>query len=290
VAQIIGIDVGGTKIAYGVVDTQTGRVGEIRKLPTPQKKAEILDTLKKICSGKPCGIGIPGQVKAGRIIFTPNLPLSGTSINDLHFAESIINDANAFLLGELYILKQAPKIAIALTLGTGIGGATAINGKILEGPHGTTGEFGHITMIPNGPLCGCGNRGCAEAIASPKSIERWVTEEIQNGALCSLKDTSFPSLIENYNKDPLATRAIIRFSEMIGILTASLANALDPNIIIFGGSATKAWNVWAPISKSVFERRILPSIKNEIAWVKSDNPEESSIRGAALSVVIDWAL
>ncbi len=289
-AQIIGVDIGGTKIAFGLVDTETGNVFNIEKIPTPRTKEEILRKLQQICSKKPCGIGIPGQVKAGKIIFTPNLPLSGISINELPFARSLINDANAFLLGELQNLSTTPKIAIAFTLGTGIGGAIAINGKILEGPHGTTGEFGHVTILPNGPICGCGNRGCAEAVASPKSIERWAEEELKNGAQTTLADTSFKKLLELYPQDSLAIRAIIRFSEMLGTLVASMANAIDPEVIIFGGSAVKSWNTWAPLARSVFERRVLPSLKNKVRWIKSNNPEESAIRGAALSAVLDWSL
>ena len=218
------------------------------------------------------------------------MPLSGTSISELPFARSLINDANAFLLGELQTIPTPPKIAMAFTLGTGIGGAIAINGKILEGPHGTTGEFGHVTILPNGPVCGCGNRGCAEAVASPRSIERWVEEELKNGAQTVLAEVSFRRVLELFPRDPLATRAIVRFAEMLGTLVASMANAIDPEVIIFGGSAVKSWDIWAPLVRSVFERRILPSLKNRVRWIKSDNPEESAIRGAALSAVIDWSL
>ncbi len=284
----LGIDVGGTKIAYGEV--ANGRILWKNTIATPQSKNELIATLTKIIdtySGKEIGIGIPGQIKNGYVIFTPNIPLSDTPLSEILLKKtgkriSVENDANAFLIAEYrWGAVSSYDSAIGITLGTGIGGAIMIEGKLWSGAHGAGAELGHMALIEDGPLCGCGSRGCFEAIASPRSIEKWVKEQIKNGFPSQKTLYSLKEIIECRNKEPICTMAYERFVRFLGMGVANLVNILDPDIVVFGGSGVLSWEKWKDDAYAIFNRRILPSLKGKVKWVKARFLADSGIIGAA---------
>ncbi|NOZ92768.1 MAG: ROK family protein [Dictyoglomi bacterium] len=284
----LGIDVGGTKIAYGEVEN--GTIIWKEQISTPASQGEIIQTLKTIIlsyKGNRIGIGIPGQVKDGEVLFTPNIPLSGIKLAKLLHQETgkdifVENDANAFLIAEAqWGVAQGYKNIIGITLGTGIGGAIMINGKIWQGVHGAGAEFGHMAVMEDGPICGCGSRGCVEAIASPRSIEKWAEIEKQYGMPTIMDNISMVEIMELKDNDTLAKIAYDRFIRYIGMAVANLANILDPEAIVFGGSGVLSWDIWQQDAHAVYERRVLPSLKGQIPWLKARFSNNAGIIGAA---------
>jgi glucokinase len=141
-----------------------------------------------------------------------------------------------------------------LTLGTGIGGAIVLNGKIFYGMNGMAGEFGHVTVEPDGVPCGCGNHGCAERYASATALVRMAREAIATGkapglAMAADSDPEF-SARSIYNLaiqgDQDARRIFHRFGQALGILLAGLINVLNLDMFVIGGGVVSAWDAFAP--------------------------------------------
>jgi len=185
-----GVDLGGTKIACGLAGAD-GKLIADRAISTEshegpnaviQRIAGLVNALARETGRRPAavGIGVPGlaDVNRGVTRFLPNLP---TQWRDVPVRELLtpqvgcdvflLNDARAATLGELaFGHGRGVKDMIFYTLGTGIGGGVVIDGKLRLGPLGAAGEFGHVTILPDGPLCGCGSRGCLETLASGPAL------------------------------------------------------------------------------------------------------------------------
>jgi glucokinase len=288
----LGIDVGGTKIAYGEVEN--GKIIWKKQIPTPQTAENIIDALADIIenyTGDSIGIGIPGQVKDGVVLFTPNIPLTGINLaHTLHNQTGkhiyVENDANAFLIAEArWGAAKGYKHIIGITLGTGIGGAIMLNGQIWQGAHGAGAEFGHMAVMEDGPMCGCGSRGCIEAIASPRSIEKWAEVEKNNGMPTAMEHISMVDIMKLKDTDTLAKIAYDRFVRYIGMAVANLANIFDPEAIVFGGSGVLSWEIWQKDAYAIYNRRVLPSLKGKIPWLKAHFSNNAGIIGAAALAV-----
>jgi len=207
---IIGIDLGGTFIKSAIIE-KTGRIISRDKIDTgsnknPEKIAarinkNIIQTARnnniKLNNILCIGIGSPGTVrsKTGIVEYSPNFKswknvpfkkMIASKFKKCH--TGLYNDANAAAYGEIW--KGAGKYAsnfILYTLGTGIGGGIILNGKLYTGSDEAAGELGHVTIIPDGPLCSCGNRGCLEALSSATAVVRRSIEGINRGAKTSLR-------------------------------------------------------------------------------------------------------
>ena len=271
----IGVDMGGTNLRIAAISTD-GQL--LEKITTGVKLAmgrdyvigEMCDAIHSLTekyrsSGRflGSGIGVPGiiDVEAGVMRKSANLPgwtdypvrdVIERSLNSRIFLD---NDANMAALGEKWLGagRDADNMAM-LTLGTGIGGCIVLNGKIFYGMSGMAGEFGHVTVEPNGVLCGCGNRGCAERYASASAIVRMAREAIESGqapelAKAASSDPEF-SAKSIYNLamqgDTAAKRIFERFGEVLGILMADLVNVLDLDMFVIGGGVVSAWDAFAP--------------------------------------------
>jgi glucokinase len=209
------------------------------------------------------GIGVPGiiDMETGMMRKSANLPgWSDYPVRDeierrLGAKVFLNNDANMAALGEKWLGagRDVDNMAM-LTLGTGIGGAIILGGKLFYGMSGMAGEFGHVTVEPNGVLCGCGNRGCAERYASATAIVRMAREAVESGRAPELRqaasaDPEF-SAESIYNLamqgDPPAQQIFQRFGEVLGILLADLVNVLDLEMFVIGGGVVNAWDAFAP--------------------------------------------
>jgi glucokinase len=165
------------------------------------------------------------------------------------------NDANVAALGEKWLgaARDVDNMAM-VTLGTGIGGAIILNGKIFYGMNGMAGEFGHVTIEPNGVPCGCGNHGCAERYASATAVVRMAREAIESGqapafAKAASSDAEFSAksiynLAIQGNED--AQRIFHRFGVSLGMLMADLVNVLNLDMFVIGGGVVSAWDAFAP--------------------------------------------
>src|ERR687886_507820 len=193
-AMYIGIDLGGTKIAGAAVNVETGVVSGRKVTATEAHRgpdavlarmAELAEEVRREAGLEReeiggIGLGVPGVTdpEAGLTIFLPNLPGAWRGVPVVAtlrrlsgYGVALINDARAFTLAEATVgAGRGACTVVGLTLGTGIGGGIAINGRLHLGIDGTAGEVGHQTIDPAGPPCGCGNRGCLEAFASGPAI------------------------------------------------------------------------------------------------------------------------
>jgi glucokinase len=260
----IGIDLGGTKIAFGAVDEQGRLIEQIRKDTETRggfgaviKEIAIgVGQLRDRCPTPPVGIGIgvAGQVdpETGGIVFAPNLdwhdaPLRAEVERECSMPATVVNDVRAALWGEwLFGAGRGVDDLICIFVGTGIGGGIVCDGKVLEGCSNTAGEIGHMTVDLRGPLCTCGNRGCMEALASGWAIARKAHERIKadpvRGEAISkmaggkVEEISAKTVVQAYNAgDTLAIEIIGEAAEALSAGVAALVNAFNPCKIILGG-------------------------------------------------------
>ena len=271
----IGVDMGGTNLRIAAITTE-GQL--LEKITLGVKVAlgrdyvigEMCDAVKRLReqyrgTGRlvGAGIGVPGiiDVEAGIMRKSANLPgWTDYPVRDeierrLGTRILLDNDANVAALGEKWLGagRDVDNMAM-LTLGTGIGGAIILNGKIFYWMSGMAGEFGHVTIEPNGVPCGCGNHGCAERYASATALVRMAREAIESGeapelAKAASSDPEF-SAKSIYNLaiqgDAAAQRIFQRFGEVLGILMADLVNILDLDMFVIGGGVVSAWDAFAP--------------------------------------------
>lgn len=285
-AFAIGVDMGGTNMRIAAVSTE-GRLLEKINLSTKlstrpddlvDAMCEAIQRLSNQYRGSGnllgSGFGIAGiiDLEAGIVRKSANLPewcdypvrheierRLGTRI----FLE---NDAKVHAVGEQWLGAARGVSDMALvTLGTGIGGAILLGGKIFHGLHGMAGEFGHVTVEPEGILCGCGNRGCAERYASATAIVRMARGAIAAGqapglakAASSESEFSAKLIYDLAMQGDEAARSIFRsFGRALGIMLADIVNVLNLEMYVIGGGVASAWDAFAP---TLFEELRLRSI------------------------------
>jgi glucokinase len=271
----IGVDLGGTNLRIAAI-TADGQLLEKVTLGTKTALGpnhvitEMCDAIQRLTaqyqrSGKflGAGLGIPGiiDLHTGMLRKSANLPgFEEYPVRDeverrLRAPVVLENDANVAALGEQWLgaARGVPNMAV-VTLGTGIGGGIVLEGKIWHGMNGMSGEFGHITLEPNGHPCGCGNRGCSEQYASASAIVRMAREAIASGAAPSLakaasSDPEFGAK-SIYNLalqgDEHARQIFRTFGGYLGILLAALVNVLNLDMYVLGGGVCSAWDAYAP--------------------------------------------
>ncbi len=275
----IGVDLGGTNLRIAAVDEQ-GHLLEKVTLGTQVALGrdhvinEMCDAILRL-TGKyqpasslhGIGIGVPGiiDIRTGMLRESPNLPgwadypVQAQIERRLDARVLLENDANAAAFGETWLgaAREVDDMAM-LTLGTGVGGGIVLAGRILHGMTGMAGEFGHITVEPEGVPCPCGNRGCLEQYASAKAVVRMAQEAITSGrapdlARAASSDPEF-SAKAVYNMaiqgDDEAKKIFGRVGRALGIGIADLVNALNLPMYVVGGGVSSAWGAFAPF---VFE-------------------------------------
>jgi glucokinase len=204
-APQVGIDIGGSAIKAGAVDAEGRILGELRHPPELERGPEhvvkrIAELARALGATDRVGIGLPGLIDRTRGLATrcPNLaalegfPLRTALARELDIDEagvSIENDANAAALGEHWLggAREERDVAV-VTLGTGVGGGLILGGELFIGPGGLAGEIGHLCVDPSGPVCGCGSRGCVEALASATAATRRAQEAGLEGDLTLLAE------------------------------------------------------------------------------------------------------
>jgi glucokinase len=283
---ICAIDLGGTKIALGILNFQ-GKIITQSTIPTPvaaspQKVilllvAEIKKMLQK--SGlqpkqiRGIGLGVPGQIlpEEGLVVSSPNLPkwknvqIKKPLEKFLKLPVFLDNDANAAALGELYFGSGVGvKNFLYVTISTGIGAGLILDGEIFRGARNIAGEVGHMIILPGGPICGCGNRGCFEALASGNSFARHGREELKKfrGPTIlrkmiknKLKNLDAKILAEAVKKnDPFAKGVWAESATYLGIGLANLVNIFNPELLIIGGGFAKSGSlIFKPIKKMILQ-------------------------------------
>jgi glucokinase len=298
----IGVDLGGTNLRIAAISTD-GQLLEKVTLATKTVLGpnhvitEMCDAILQL-SGKyqqkgkflGAGIGIPGIVDlhTGMLRKSANLPgfeeypvraeierRLGIQKNGARVV--LENDANVAALGEQWLgaARGVPNMAV-VTLGTGIGGGIVLGGKIWHGMNGMAGEYGHVTVEPEGVPCGCGNRGCAERYASASAILRMAKEAIATGdapalAKAASSDPEFGAQ-SIYNLamrgDEPSRRIFHTFGRYLGIMLAGIVNVLNLDMYVLGGGVVSAWDAYAP---KMFEELRTRSLV--YAATAPDNPQ-----------------
>lgn len=272
----IGVDIGGTKVAAGVVD-EDGDILETSKVPTPKTTDGVLDAIADAVRQasaahevEAVGIGAPGYVddKRATVLFTPNLTWRHEPLKDLvekrvGLPVVIENDANAAAWGEYrFGAGKGHDDVVCITLGTGLGGGIIIGGRLLRGRFGVAAEFGHIRMVPDGLLCGCGNQGCWEQYASGSALVRYAKQRAvatpeQATLLLSLGDGTPDGIAGKHvsqaalDGDPVSVDSFRELARWAGAGLADLASLFDPSAFIVGGGVSDEGElVLEPIRKS----------------------------------------
>ncbi len=268
---IVGVDLGGTKILSGIFKNPLECIGTAKVSTKSQRGVEAVveriarciedavdeaDLSLKQVAG--VGIGAPGAVDfaSGTVIFAPNMegwkdvPLKKDLEKALGVPVFVENDCNIAALGvHVAELKGKPKHLVGMFVGTGIGGGLIINGELYPGFNHTAGEIGHMVVDVDGPKCGCGNKGCLEALASRTAIfqqikagvkdgEKTILTEMLGDDLSDLRSNDLRKAIRRGDK--FVDRIIESASEYIGIATANLINILGPEVVVLGGGVIEA--------------------------------------------------
>lgn len=328
----IGIDIGGTNTAIGVVDINGEIIYERKpQMATPQKSenpdmkkdisdkllakfindltVEIKKAVEEAAKSIPgievegIGIGAPNaNYYSGTIEYAPNLPFTGVinfaGLIQANFPEikhvKLTNDANAAALGELiYGGGKGMKNFALMTLGTGLGSGLIVNGDLVYGADGFAGECGHVTVVPEGRLCGCGGRGHLEAYCSATGIKRTVYELLAryNDSKSPLADIPMNQMTSKKvfeaaeAGDPIAKEVFQITGEILGRALADTVHYLSPEaIFLFGGAAAAGDYIFKPTKESM-ERHLMPVFRNKVKILPSKLKESTAaILGASALV------
>ena len=284
-ALYAGVDLGGTNFTAGLGDP-TGRLLAEEKLPTQAREgpqavldriASSIESLARRAGERPAalGIGVPGlvDITTGVARFLPNMatqwrdiPVAAILSERLGIPVHVLNDARAATLGEsMFGHGRGARTMVLLTLGTGVGGGIAIDGRLHLGPLGSAGEIGHICVQPDGPWCSCGSRGCLEVFASGPALAAEGMRLMRSGNAqrlgeCCNGDVSRISP-ETLGKaadagDPGVRDAIRRAGSLIGLAVSGVVLALHPDLIVLGGGVSALDEMLIPPMREEIERRV----------------------------------
>jgi glucokinase len=304
----VGIDIGGSKVLAGVVD-ETGTVLERVLRPTPGTSVRavedtVVDAVTELGSRHDVaavGIGAAGFVDPSRsvVLFSPHLawrdePLRDAVMSRLRLPVVVDNDANTAALAETrFGAARGHRQVLCVTLGTGIGGALVLDGKVYRGSNGMAGEFGHMQVVPRGRRCECGNRGCWEQYASGNALVREAREMIQAGSPVAqgLRDLvggdvdalTGPMVSQAASDgDPTAVELITEVGTWFGTGLASVTAALDPSCIVIGGGVSQAGDLLLEPTRRAFARSLVGrGFRTEPAIVLAALGPDAGFIGAA---------
>jgi glucokinase len=297
----IGVDLGGTNMRAAAIDrsgTMIEKISGATKFIEGREAvlADIVAAMNAIrlrhgpggLSG--IGVGVPGfiRIKEGFITGSNNLPyLENFPVRDelsrrMQATVILENDANAAALGEQWMgAGRGVDDLIMLTLGTGVGGGIISGGRILRGYVGMAGEFGHMTVMPNGNPCGCGNRGCLEKHASATAVAA-MAHLMHLGQGLTSKQVYELALTAGDAGDK-ARHIWCSFGESLGIALASLINAFNFPLYLLSGGVLAAWDLFAPAMMETVERRSFTyrATKGETRIERATLGNEAGLYGAA---------
>jgi len=283
----IGIDIGGTKISAGVVDS-SGNLIDSSKCSTPAEGGKdlissvvnLVKELNKKHEIKGIGISIAALISSdyGTIVGAPNI----ANLSKLNFANEIKeefklpiiieNDANAAMWAEFkFGNAKGLNPVMFFIIGTGVGGGLVIDGKLFKGANGIGAEFGHMCVVPNGLLCGCGAKGCIEQYASGGALIRYAndallanpdkSEEVLSFGEGKLSGTALTKAAKAGNE--LALAAFSKQADWLGLACASYSLIIDPQAIIIGGGVVDAGELFlAPVREAM--RKYMPFAESHV--------------------------
>ncbi|NIN70289.1 MAG: ROK family protein [Anaerolineae bacterium] len=308
----LGIDLGGTKIITAIVDGR-GRIvaRDYRETEAQDGPTAVLGQMTEAASSviaesgvnsagiTGVGIAAPGPIDAhsGVVTAPPNLPgwkdvpLKQLIKDRLGLPTALENDANAAALAEhRFGAGRGTKHMIYVTASTGIGGGFILDGRLYAGATGSAAEIGHMTILPNGPFCGCGNRGCLEALASGRAIAGEARELVHGGARTRIADLAHgdPDRISAKlvaqaaaEGDAEAGRILDQAMSYLGIGMANLVNLFNPELLVIGGGLTKMGErLFGPV-RSIIDQRAFPANAHAVRVIPAELGDDVGVLGAA---------
>jgi glucokinase len=311
-----GVDLGGTKVACALGSIEQGVTVE-KTIPTESQEgpdavlahvADVVEALAEQAGAQPAALamGVPGlaDLQNGVTKFLPNLPgkWRDVAVRDalsprLGCPVYLINDVRCATLAELTFghgREDAPGILPAHTMaffaiGTGIGGGVVVDGSLRLGPLGAAGELGHHTIVPDGPLCGCGNRGCLEALASGSAITAEGVRLLKSGQCPKLHEivdgdasrvTPRELAAAAEAGDEAAATAIRRAAEYIGIAVSNVIVTIHPDLVVLGGGVAEIGAILIDPIRETIRRRVHMIPADDIRIERSQLGESAGVLGA----------
>lgn len=311
--NVVGVDMGGTKILSAVIDAE-GNILGTSKVSTEADEGtsvvidRIAESIQKAinksnvdkASIQAIGIGAPGPLdpETGVVIFAPNLgwqdvPLKAELQARTGLPTFVDNDVNIGTLGEhAFGAAQGVQNVVGIFVGTGIGGGIILNGELFHGASKTAGEIGHIIVKAGGPRCGCGTRGCLEAIASrtamAKQFRKAIRKNGKKSVLTKLTDGDLRVIRSGVlvkairAKDKVTLKVFKKATKYLGIGVGSIVNFLNPDMIVLGGGVVEALDdTFIDNIRMYAEKYALPNTLNGVQIVRAKLGDNSGILGAA---------
>ncbi|MBP8130680.1 MAG: ROK family protein [Candidatus Hydrogenedentes bacterium] len=306
--HVVGLDIGATKIMASVFNHKFETLGQSRKRSRKNgqtAEARIRQIIREALeeAGNPpirgIGVGSPGPLdpKTGVIIDTPNLgwkdfPLGETLSKEFGVPVVVDNDVNVGTYGEWRFgdISDCEDI-VGVFPGTGIGGGIIINRKLLHGYSGAAGEVGHMTIEVNGPYCGCGKRGCLEAVASRIAIAKEIAAlAVREDApyikancgtdIENMRSSAIAKAIENGEK--MVEGVVRKAAYYVGIAVANLINILSPQAVVLGGGLVEAMTdlYLEEVNRGVKEHA-MPFLRKGVRIVPAKLGDDAVVLGAA---------
>lgn len=314
---VVGVDLGGTKILAAVITSDGKILGQAKRKTKPETGAEsvierIVKTIDDALANakmtrsdvRGVGIGAPGPVDpdTGTVLMAPNLngwenvPLGKMLKDQLNLPVFLDNDVNVGTLGEfVYGAGRGASDVIGVFVGTGVGGGLIIGGQLRSGARHAAGEIGHMIVLADGPYCGCGNRGCIEALASRTAIVQSLRMAMLAGRKTVLADALAGEGVERLssgalaqawkNNDTLTVEVLTRVQYYLGLHLANLVNFLDPELIILGGGVIEALgdDFLQPIRRVAYQHFTQRRDASQVKIVLSQLGDNAGILGAAVT-------
>lgn len=303
----LGIDIGGTKIAAGVVD-EDGKIVAQNRRSTPARNPDaVVDAIVELAqdfndwSYDRIGIGVAGLVDVyrSRVIFGPNLGWADeklkAAIEERTDRLTVVeNDANAAAWGEFkFGAGRGSTDMVMVTVGTGIGGGIVLGGELQRGAHGMGAELGHLRLVRNGQFCGCGRTGCWEQYASGNALVRTtrqlaVKRRKEANILLSFGDGT-PEGIRGRDitaaakkGDPVAIDAFKEIGKWLGRGMAEVSALLDPGCFIVGGGVIDAGDLLLEPAREVFGSEVVAREHHDVTpIIAAELGNDAGIAGAA---------
>ena len=308
----IGVDLGGTKTETALVDAQ-GQITGRQRTPTEAAKGpdHVIETIVSmvethylrnadlpVCA---IGIGVAGQVDSeqGIVRRAPNLDWRDFPIRErleaaLRLPVAALNDVQAITYGECRCgVGLGARNLVCVFAGTGVGGGIVIDGKLVRGTSGNAGEFGHMTIDRDGPVCSCGNRGCLEAFVGGWAVARRAreaaaAEPTRAAALLRLAGGTSADITAALvakaaaQGDAFARALVAEIGTALGVGLASVADALNPELLILGGGIVEGMPDLVEIAEQELRRRALAAALQPLRVVRSELGADAGVIGAAL--------
>ncbi|MDO4982110.1 MAG: ROK family protein [Eubacteriales bacterium] len=304
------LDIGGTKV-LGVIFNEKGEIIHRLKKRTKENGDDtanieqiIISTVKEMLEEaklkksdiNAISAGAPGvsDSASGIVLFTPNLPWRNydirTPIEEKFGAKFYIgNDVNLGVLGEYkYGIAQGYNNVVGVFPGTGMGGGIIVNGKLYTGTGFKAGEIGHMVLDPEGPLCGCGQRGCFESFSSKKGMSAYIMQQVSRGRESYLSDKIENGVFRSkYLKkalkmnDKVAVEAVDRACHYMAVATGSLINIFSPDLIVYGGGIMESCgDIFLEKILDEVDKYCMPSIRPTVELKCASLGDDSVIYGA----------